>query len=202
MEKKIGISAGELLENAFRILSEKNSYRRISFPEKVSVIIAEDSDVHRIRQGYMGYKSATLFEINEKLWAMSVGKAWGDYPAAPYDSDILAIEISSPEAKIEKDLVKEIQKRIHFDEYFQHSLIIARKNGQITVAENPENRFRKKILESLRPVTSKFIAQKLEVDEGSISAIELQPMVISMVRYKPEFAEVMANRIFEILCKE
>ncbi|MDP3057784.1 MAG: hypothetical protein Q8N37_04720 [bacterium] len=202
MEEKIGISAGELLENAFRILSEKNSYRRIGFPEQVSVIIAEDSDIHRARQGYMGYKSATLFEINKKLWAMSVGKAWGDYPADPYDSDILAIEISSPEEKIDKDLMGEIQKRIHFDEHFQHSLIIARKNGQITVAENPENRFKKKILESLRPVASKFIVQKLEIDKWSVSAIDLQPVVISMVRYKPEFAEVMANRILEILRKE
>lgn len=202
MEEKIGISAGELLENAFQILCKANSCRKISFSERVSVIIADDSDIHRIRQGYMGYKSVTLFEINGKLWAMSIGKAWGDYPAAPYHSDILAIEILSPEAKNENDLVEEIQKRIHFDEYFQHSLVIAMKNGQIALPENPENRFKEKIFESLGPISEKFIVQKLEVDKESISAIDLQPVVKLPVRYKSEFAEVLAKLIAEILSKE
>jgi hypothetical protein len=202
MEKKIGIPAGELLENIFRILCQINSYREIIFPERVSVIIADDSDAHRIRQGHMGYKSVMLVQFNSKIWAIGIGKAWGDYPAHPYNSDILAIELPELKGKADEKISERIQELINSGVCFQHSLIIARQNGQITVAKNPENRFGKKILESVRPIAAKFVAQPLEVSNEYVSAVNLLPMVKSPVLYKQELIEILAKQISEILSKE
>ncbi len=195
------ISAEELLEITLERLSKIIPSEEIIFPGRVSVIIADDSDAHRIRQGYMGYKKARMFRFNEgKTWTISIGKAWGDYPAKPYNSDIIAIEIS-PEKRSREEIIKEIQETIHLGQGFLYSLIIARQNGKITIARNPENRFGKKILEQLRPIASKFITQRLEVDDKYISASDLLPVVKSPVRYKPEFADELAKTISEILAK-
>lgn len=202
MEKGISMSGEELLENVFRILCQMVTEQQIIFPERVSTIIADDSDIHRIRRGYIGYKKATLLSFNGKIWAMSIGKAWGDYPARPYNSDILAIEIAASEKETGKDVSEEIQELIHLGNSFRHSLIIARQNGQITVAKNTQNRFREKVLRLLQPISSNFIAQKLEVDTNCISAINLEHPTISPVRYTPEFAEELAKQFAKILSNE
>lgn len=201
MEKKIGIFAEELLQIVFQKFCKMYTGKLITFSTKVSTIIADDSDEHRARLGYMGYINATLFQLNGKTFAISLGKAWGDYPAYPYKSDILALEILSPETKSDEDISDAIQKCIHLGDFFRHSLIIARRNGQITVAKNTQNRYRKKILESLQPISSNFIAQKLEVDTNSISAIDLEHPTISAVRYKPEFADELVKQLSIILSK-
>lgn len=201
MEEK-NIPADELLRNVFQRLAEIGSNQEVSFSEEASVVIADDSDIHRTRKGFMNYKSVIICRFGSKTWAISIGKAWGDYPADPYKSDIIAIEISPPGLKSEKQISEEIRKLIYLGWYFENSLIIARQNGQITVPENPRNRFKKKILESLRSIAKTFIAQSLVVDDESISARTLEPVVISPVLYKPEFTEVLAKQIAEILSKE
>lgn len=204
MSKKEGLSVGELLKNTYDRLAEKRPHQEIVLPHKTLSEIANDSDGHRTKVGYMGYEKANLFQFNGKTWAVSRGEAWGGYPADPYNSDILAIEIvlkkeikgSKFRKKSNKQLADDIIKAIKRGSYLGNSLICGMADGQLTVSKSSP--FGERILELLRQKTPNYIAQELET-RSDMTQLDLRPVVEKEMRYKSEFVDYLTMAIESVL---
>lgn len=174
MAKQKGLSARELLTEAFDDLRNKLGGKTVDLPSKALAKIADDSDWHRTKVGYSGYESAALVKCDEKWWAIAFGIRCGDYPADPYDCDIAAVPVSV-EGKTGDEVAKEIHDALEKNSYFRSSLIYAMADGSLAVKEE---RFGPKVYELLRPKIQEFTAQKLEVDPDVIM-MDLRPVVKS-----------------------
>jgi len=196
-EEQNGLHVRGLLRGAYEKLSQTHKNKEITFSNSVLTEIADDSDYHRTKKGYMGYESARTFQFNGKIWVVARGEECGSYPAEPYDSDILALEFPL-EGRITKATKKELTKKIRESSYFSNSLICGMADGNLAVSEG--GRFGKQMIDLLRPKIQDFIAQKPEYDRSVILASTLQYPTTRCMLYKPEFADFLAE-LFETVLK-
>jgi len=185
------LSVRELLENTYEKLGERNSYTEIILPKNVTSEIADDSDWHRTRVGYMGYDKVRFFNFNDKSWLVSNGKSCGDYPARPYDSDILALELAVNENP--DKVCEQFQKNI--SSYFRNSLLIGMNDGVLAV----DGGFSQRMDSLLRPRFKEFIAEMPRYNKEVLSLDNLSPINTSSMKYKPEFADFLAEIIERVL---
>lgn len=186
---------GELLENTYTKLCNKNPNIEIILPERVTSEIADDSDYHRFRTGYMGYERIKFFNFNNKSWLIGNGKSCGNYPARPYDSDILSLEFVVD--KNPDKVYKQFKDKI--GSYFRNSLIYGMTDGNLAVSR--EGRFAKQMMDLLIPKIEKFIAEEPKYNEEILSLDTLKPVNISPMKYKPELVDFLAESI-EIVLKQ
>ncbi len=144
----------------------------------------------------MGYETVALLDIDGKIWAVARGEACGDYPADPYDSDILAVKFD-PNGKTEEQILEELCEEIAMSDYFTNSLIYGMRNG--TVRVNIYGKFGSMMKEILKPRIKEFIAQKPEYDTGYILVTTLTPICRRSLRWKPEFVDFLASGIEKVL---
>ncbi|MDP3992205.1 MAG: hypothetical protein Q8P79_01710 [Nanoarchaeota archaeon] len=85
---KDGISGGELLQRVYDCLFYEQVEEVVELEEPVCILVADDSDHHRIRRGYMKYVDGKVISLDEKNWFIGVGEPHGDYPADKYAGDI------------------------------------------------------------------------------------------------------------------
>lgn len=195
-EEQNGICVRDLLKRAYERLSQQHKNREITFSNKALTEIADDSDYHRTKTGYMGYESARAFQFNDKIWVMARGEKCGSYPAELYDSDILALEFPL-KGEITKATKEELTERIKESSYFRNSLVYGMADGNLSV--NGKGRFGKQMLDLLRPKIEGFIAQKPEYDRSVILASTLQYPTTKNMLYKPEFADFLAESFETVL---
>jgi hypothetical protein len=198
MKKIKGLTVREILEDTYSILRKRHNPQEIIFQHKVLAKIADDSDYHRTRIGYMGYKTVNLLNLNSKTWAIARGEKCGGYPADPYDSDILALELIVKEQTSEQ-IQEELTGRIRESLFFENSLVYGTANGNLGL--NKDGKFGKRMLEILRPEIDRFIAQEPEYDQRHLSLSTLSPICKKPVLYKPELAGFLADSIEAILRK-
>lgn len=197
-KQDVGLSVRELLKNTYILLCERHKPQQIVLADRALAEIANDSDWHRTRVGYMGYENVGLFGLNGKEWAIARGEACGSYPAEPYDSDILALEFDLKGLRKTKEQIQEeLKEAIGMSSYFENSLVYGMADGNLAVSEN--SRFGKKMLETLRPEMQKFIAEKPEYDSRYLSLSTLSPVCTKNVKYKNEFADFLADSIENVL---
>lgn len=207
LKKKLALKkelfASEVLEKTLKELAKKHPNRRVIFLEEVSTTIAVDSDAHRIRRGYMKYKEVRIFQFNGRYWALGLGKACGSYPARPYQSDIIAIEVLPDESVS----AEKIAEKIQIEGFgFSSSLIIARADGTLTVERNTifpieQGSVFYKMREYLNKIIPEFTAEEIKTSGRCISASDLRPVVTQSQRYKPELVAKLVESIPKILGK-
>ena len=183
-----GIYARELLKTVFVKFKEIGGSQERKFSETSLVKIARDID----GAGYMSYKKALVIKVDENIWILSMGIASGDYQAGLYDSDIMAVKIL-PDASVD---IATIVERIEKENYFKSSLIIARNTGILYVGKNC---FCENVRKALNGVLSEFLIQSPEFDHKHIDLSTLSCPVTEQALYKPEFAEVLSEKLIEIL---
>lgn len=184
----------ELFENTYKRLGDRNSNREIILPEKVTSEIADDSDHHRTRTGYMGYETVRFFNFNNKSWLIGNGKACGDYPARPYNSDILALELDFN--KNSKIIHNNFQKNI--GSYFRNSLIHGMSDGMLASSEH--GRFTNAMMTLLKPRIEEFVAEwpkyNVEILDPSTG---FRPVNTSAMKYKLGLVDFLAESIETVL---
>lgn len=195
MSEDTSLSVRELLQQVCEKIGKELRGKQITLPDKATSEIANDSDYHRSRTGYMGYESVVLIQIGEKNWALGFGAACGSYPADPYSSDIVALSIS-PDGKSDEELAQEIYKAIETTSYFHDSIICGMADGRLSLNENAP--FGKKMMGILQSGIKDYIAQSLETDP-TIFHMDLRPVVKSSVKYKPEFVDFLKDSITGLL---
>lgn len=192
IDEQVGISVRDLLKNTYEKIGQRNSSSEIIFQNKVLTEIADDSDYHRKKIGYMGYENARTFEFNGKYWAIARGEKCGDYPGDIYDSEILALELKSENTEKE-----ELERIIDKSTYFTNSLIFAKRDGHLCLSK--ENKFGIRMQDVLQPRLREFIAQLPEYDENLFSARTLSPICTKSLMYKPELVDFLADSIRQVL---
>ena len=198
-EQQKGLHVRDLLREAYEKLSQQHENKEITFPNRVLTEIANDTDWHRSRTGYMGYKSARTFQFNGKIWVVARGEKCGSYPAEPYDSDIMALEFPL-KRRITKATQEELVRKVGESSYFRNSLIYGMADGNLAVSER--GRFGKQMLDLLRPKIQEFIAQEPEYDRSIILASTLQYPTTKNMLYKPEFADFLAESFKSVLSSQ
>lgn len=156
-----GLSVRELLKATYNRLAERHPHEEMILEGKPIAEIANDSDWHRTRVGYMRYETANLFQFNNKTWAIARGEKCGQYPAEPFDSDILALELSV-ESKTGEQIKGELEEMIRRSEYFRNSLVFGMADGRIGVGTRHSY---ERMTELLSSGISKFIAQELKTND-------------------------------------
>lgn len=184
--------ASEVLEKTLKELAEKYPNKQVIFPEVVYTVIADDSDWHRTKRGYMGYKEVKVFGFGRKFWALGLGIACGSYPAKPYKSDIIAIEIVPDESVSAEKIAERIQPE---GVGFNSSLIIARTDGMLTVERTSifpieQGSVFYKMQERLNRIIPEFTARKIKTSGKCISASQY---------YKPKLVEELVGVVPKIL---
>lgn len=199
------LTVRELLEKTYDNLGKRNPHREIILPERVLALIADDSNGHRTRCGYMSYKDVKLFKFGSKTLVVGRGESWGDYPARHYDSDLLVLELPAdgkPLEEIQKELRTEITRSI----FFENSLLYGRREDGL-LAIPPNNRFSKKMQKLLVPKMSDFIAQTPEYCRDLIkvqstsSSFALYNPATKIAYYKSKAVDLLTTTIEEILRK-
>lgn len=193
------LSVHDLLRSTCRFLGRRYSRHSIHFPDGVCTEIADDSDWHRTRRGYMRYRSAKILRIGGKRWVLARGEKSGSYPADAYDSDIIAIRIAD-QGKIDAKLVEGVAQAIREGSYFKNTLVCGLADGRLACyARSP---FADPMAAWLRSVADRIIAQNARHDDRYLSLSTLQPIVTSTMKYWPEAARLLAEAIKETLSQK
>lgn len=195
MSKDTSLSVRELFQGVCEKIEKEFRGEQIILSNRAMSEIADDSDNHRNRTGYMGYNSVVLVKIGEKNWALGFGVAGGGYPADPYSSDIIALSIS-PDGKSDEELTQEIYRAIETTSYFHDSIICGMADGRLFLKENAH--FGKKMMGILQSRIRDYIAQSLEIDP-TLLYMDLRPIVKSSMKYKPEFVDFLKDSIIGLL---
>jgi hypothetical protein len=190
-----GITVDEVLENVLRILCRIYSFQKIDLLKTVSTVIATDTVGGKTWHGFMAYKRILLIKFENDVWAIGRGETWGDYPADAFIGDIFGIRVSSPKTKSDKVISKEIKKIIQDGPNFKNSIMIARQNGEIIVSENPDNPFSEVIAELIQSMSRSYVAQEFIVEKRSGHPSDMNRIVIHPMRYRRQFAPILAKII-------
>ncbi len=196
MDQDRTLTVHDLLRAVSRKLGRKHGRGGLRFPDGVCSEIADDSDGHRTRTGYMRYRSARIVRIGGKRWVLARGERWGQYPADAYDSDIVAIRIAD-RGRVTAKLAAEVAQAIREGSYFRHSLVVGLADGNLALYER--SGFSAEILPRLRSAVPGLIARAAQRDGRYLSLSTLQPIVTSAVRYKPEAIRALADIIRQVL---
>ena len=130
MVEQDSLNVRNVLKGTYALLRERHNPKEIVFPNGVLTEIGNDSDWHRTKVGYMGYESEGLFQLDGVTWAIARGEKCGSYPAEPYDSDLLALEVIV-EGKTHEKIQEELSERIAYSSYFIKSLVCGAAAGNL-----------------------------------------------------------------------
>lgn len=186
------LSVKDLLTEVLKDIQEKMNGRLVELPNKALSEVADDSDGHRTRKGYMAYESAVIIEAGGRRWAIALGIAHGDYPAYSYSCCITAVPVST-ELENEDQLIEQVYTELRDRWYFWSALIYAMKHGQLNVRKG--GMFADPVLRLLNDRVPDFIAQNVEVQPGLIMP-DGGPVVTADLKYKPEFVPFL-SQIFQ-----
>lgn len=179
--KAIGIT--ESLERAYSKTIESFRGRKIVFERAPWSEIADDSDWHRTRKGYMKYKEAGVIEINGVKWMIGKGEKCGSYPGDLYVADLMALEVK-------EDSPEHLTQRIIECDYFKGTLIIGMRDGSFGERENSIGELFLRDLGNC----SKFIARPKQIDKDYLTT-DLRPLVTSPTQYDPQFGDFLAENM-------
>jgi len=191
------LSARTLLRAACRRLTRQRGTKDLHFGEHgVLAEIADDSDWHRTRTGYMLYRSAKIVDIGGRRWAIARGESSGDYPARPFDSDIVAVSVP-PGRKVDARLKAEVMEAIRRSSYFRSSLVVAMADGNLVVYGRSV--FGQAVKAGLEPVAADLVARGIERNDDCIDPGTMRAVVTSSAAYKPTAPRRLAAVIREAL---
>jgi hypothetical protein len=199
-KKDIGLTTNELARSAYRDLLHRLPHQEIDFGESPPAsLVADDSDHHggMGRRGVMFYDQVSTVTAGEKQWAVALGTRTRGYAANDIGFDLKAFPYE-PQGKSEDEQKDEIRRTIGDSHFFQRSLVIGIAGRGMVV--NDRYRPAIKIGDQLRPEFESFVAQKPKIDNTKLNLPGFGPPIMeTTIRYKPEFSEVLASSISEVL---
>lgn len=195
--EEMELSVKELLKKVYATLIERNKPQEIVLPKPADAEIADDSDYERTAIGYMRYKTVNLFKFGSKTYMIGNGEKFGKYPAEPFDSDLLALEVLVNEStELKENLFKEIETST----YFRNSLIYGMDDGRVQISM--QSKLGVKLGEIIQTKLIDFVAQKPEYDKRYFSVSTLKPINTKCMTYKPKFADFLVETIEKILSED
>lgn len=209
MANEEGLRIGELLDITYSKLVERHNPQELTFQDATRSEIANDSDYHRTRIGYMCYESVGLFELDSEMWAIARGKKCGSYPGGQYVGDIIALDLVDG-VKIgdfffikSDEIPEELTKEIRRGHYFLNTLFFGTDDGNIGSNETHyfdlPTRFGKRMSDLVGSRINEFVMQTPEYDKSMILASTFQHPTTQVMLYKPETPDFLADSIEQVL---
>ena len=82
------ISCTELLQRVYDCLFYEQVEEMVEFEKPIDILVADDSDHHRIREGYLRYTGGKVVALEDDRWFVGKGVPYGSYPADRYLGDL------------------------------------------------------------------------------------------------------------------
>lgn len=177
------ISGSQLLKEILTTLTQNLNGVKLKFEKEINSEIADDSDQHRTKKGYMSYKEFTLFENNSKRWVLAFGTKSGDYPGDNFQSDLIAFSL--PNKQNIAQMRKEIATIVPTKSHFKNSFIIVMYDGQLMM--------RKALTQLIGEKMGEFIAKEAKYTENF--NMNGTRCVTSEVSYKKEAIAFFAEKL-------
>lgn len=187
-----GVPVTELISAVLQDLVKRFQGKEIKLEKPVEVMIADDSDGHRHRHGYMQYQSYFLVTVDGRKWLLGVGKKTGSYPGDQYACDLFAKPLAD---NVKVSDIASPDSDIYPGGWFENSVLIGMASGQLAAREE-------KAVAALSSITMKdVIIQDAETNPDLIAANTLAPVVTRQAMYKPEAAAMFAEAIGQHLSR-
>ena len=196
MTEAQGIDVHKLLRAAYNRLGHKYHSRELHFPQGVCVEIADDSDGHRTRKGYFRYRSAKIIRVGPRWWVIARGERSGQYPADPFDSDIIAIRIPG-RLKPDQDTTNMVASAIRQGEYFRNSAVVGLADGRLLQIE--DNILGQAVSGILRSELPRLLAVPPRRDGRYLDLSTLAPVTVSSARYHRRAVDVLTRALEAVL---
>lgn len=222
------LTAEQILDKVYPSLTQRKGVQKFSFVTghdlqetakdhlRVHFAIADDSDDHRSRTGYMSYEAAHLVPFGQQPWLLAKGTKTGDYPGNEYAADIFAVkadqlQLETPEKNVHdivREYMREQMKKEREDAHrlgifpappFLASLLVAHSwegGGGFTF---PTWSLGHHLGMNIKQQLAEMEMQKTKRDERYLSANDLQPAVVGEARYAPAAVRVLIEGIEKIL---
>jgi len=196
--KDVPISSTELILQIWERMKNILGGRQISFATDSDPIaeIANDSDGHRTRIGYMRYTHVALIKAGERNFLLARGIKHGQYPAELYDSDLTACPIEEEElADDEEELLVKVNNALSRSVYFRYSLVFTKMDGDLMVTDS---HLAQSVVQKMRTIESALVA--VDPEYGSnILLSTLTPVVNRTTKYYPDAPGKLADVLIEVL---
>lgn len=200
-------TSSESLSNRQVILSvydrilQKYPHEEFDFREEPpKSVVVENNDGHTSRRGYALYDYVSRVKTGEKEWILALGTRTEGLQAQHVAFDLKAIPYDG-EGKTDDEQTKEIRTQIIESSLTRNSLLVATTAGMYPPRlSRPSNELYKK----LKPLAPNYVAQEPEIDYSQLNLptfglFDFEPQFKTAMTYKPEFVEVVANSISEVL---
>lgn len=180
------IEGTEILPKTFAKLVSRMKGEKIS-TTSCSTEIADDSDWHRTKIGYMTYTN--IYQTPK--WVLGLGYKTGSYPGDVYKQDILAIPIKDVENHDINSVIKQAS-------YFKNSLIVLIEGSLLAISKNSffstsEDSEFEKIARIITEKEAIFDSSKYDLSAG------LQ-ICTKRAAYKDTAPEILATFFAIVLC--
>lgn len=207
------LDSGQILNKVYSSLGGRTRYKEVRFvgksasyneklDKRLCLMIADDSDYHRSRSGYMAYHTLRITQFGGNQFLMGLGYKAGDYPGKEFAGDIIAVPSSIPSDVINNSprekltqLVKETFYHLAGD-FFRPSLVIAMADGRLVF---PESTLGYNLWETVDTRVRELVAGNCVRDGRLLSCATLAPVVCQPAEYKREVVGVLVEGIEKVL---
>jgi len=124
------LKAHEVLARAFEQALPNVDAEPLGIGEPVRALIADDSDDHRTRRGWMRYDELYGARVASRTYVLGLGESEGHYPARPYRADIVILSYQDPPQDLLAQALLDVR---HEAKFFRRSFLIAMRNGLLEV---------------------------------------------------------------------
>jgi hypothetical protein len=180
MESSIGaISVRDLLKSTYAFLFLRNNTQKLEFSEPVKLEIHYSQNPENERGvERLVYTDFGMFRFGSKNWVITRGESDEENQFRSIEGDLMAFEFSL-EGRDESKILESIVKKIGKGSSLQKSIIFARTDGSLTLREYSP--FYQGVISKISRIKKYVIS-----DSGKTT-------------YRPQFAEVLASSIEEVL---
>ncbi|MFA4999132.1 MAG: hypothetical protein WC519_00055 [Parcubacteria group bacterium] len=196
--EKQPISSTDLILKTWEKMVSDLKGKIISLPTDPTAEIANDSDVHRTRIGYMRYTHVALVKVQGENFLLARGIKHGQYPAEPYDSDLTACPLNEEDlTDDEAEFLAKANDVLSYSSYFAHSLVFTKMDGDLMVSDS---HFARSVIQKVQTIGPGLVAVQPEYGDDLLSTT-LTPVVNRTTKYYPEAPEKLAKALTEVLAE-
>lgn len=207
-QRKESLGNRELISSVYQNILQRFPHQEIDFQgEPPSSVIADDRDDHggMGRIGIMFYENVSLLTVGDKTWVLALGTKTKNYPADEFSFDLKAFRYEGGHKHI-TNMVEDLRKKVGGNKteamsegyFFQKSLLIGISGRGMVV--NNEYGPSARLGDLTRTGFENYVVQKPEVDTHFVNNTGFGPPILEKsIKYKPEYVEVLAQAISEVL---
>jgi hypothetical protein len=187
VEKKVsGLAVLELAADSLRQRFAQGN--EIALEPPVDIVIADDSDGHRRKRGYMTYRALFPLKFGNTDVMLILGTKTGDYPGDAVAGDLGIVRLGKPD---------EADKALREVSDLSHTLVVAMQDGRLVPVpeEGPSRVFWTGWMAGLE----QYKCDSPQLSADLIDTATLQSVVTAQAAYDSYAGEFLADQVHHFL---